>query len=143
MNNNIFQNKNIFRGILLVLGICLIMTNLPGYCQMEKIKRYNSKKSQKDQLKESESDDMKVKNIPAGEYSFDEVPLVADARVDNMQDTIEGLKDVGYSLDEIVTVLKNDNKNAPQISMACLKAGYNGTKIYNSLQKAGFSKGEA
>jgi len=81
----------------------------------------------------------KVKNIPRPSITSDNVPLVSDAKVQGINETIDGLKDAGYTLDEIVSVLKNDNYNAPKISIACLKAGYNGSKIFQALKKNGFS----
>lgn len=84
-----------------------------------------------------------VAEVPFSKVTAGSMPLVSDAKVETIHQTVSGLKEAGYSLDEIVGVLKSDQKQAPQISIALLKQGYNGTKIYQSLLKAGFSERSA
>lgn len=64
----------------------------------------------------------------------DNIPLVSDAKVSGVQETVNGLKEAKYSLQEIVDVLANDDKNAAEISIACLRAGYNGREVYSALR---------
>ncbi|MBU4304179.1 MAG: hypothetical protein KJ893_00910 [Candidatus Omnitrophica bacterium] len=85
-----------------------------------------------------ETDNNKINQVPFT-GSSEEVPFVSDARVSNVKETVAGLKEAGYSLEDVVSILKNDNKGAPEISIACLSAGYSGTNIFNALKEAGFS----
>ncbi|MBI4708288.1 MAG: hypothetical protein HY761_10265 [Candidatus Omnitrophica bacterium] len=87
--------------------------------------------------------DNTIETEPAfGGASFDNIPLVSDVRVTNITDTVSGLKKSGYSLDTIASFLKNDEQSASDISIACLREGYNGMEIFNALQNAGFSERE-
>jgi len=74
-----------------------------------------------------------------------DMPLVSDAQVNSTRDAIIGLQEAGYGLDEIVVLLKADNKNASEISIACLnpQVNYNGSDIHAALLNAGFSQAEA
>lgn len=58
-------------------------------------------------------------------------------------ETVTGLKDAGYGLDEIVVMLKNNDNSALTISAACLNNGYEGEMVFRALTKAGFDKKEA
>lgn len=62
-----------------------------------------------------------------------------------IKDTVTGLKDAEYTLDEIVYFLENQDHSALSISIACLDVSLNfkGKDIYVALIKAGFSKAEA
>ncbi|MBU1042848.1 MAG: hypothetical protein KJ915_00415 [Candidatus Omnitrophica bacterium] len=60
-----------------------------------------------------------------------------------LEQTVKGLNDAGYSLDEVTVILKNDKNDASTVSIACLKQGFNGQQIYKSLLKAGYSKKSA
>ena len=86
----------------------------------------------------NEADTNKIKQVPYTGTS-EEVPFVSDARVSNVKETVVVLKEAGYSLEDIVSILKNDNKGAPEISIACLSAGYSGSNIFNALKESGFS----
>ena len=120
--------------VLLLLGV--IAFSSLSYGQMDEVSQL-SENNHKAEL--ANEDTGQVKNIPFTNYTGDDLPLMGDARVSSIKETVTGLKDAGYSLDEIVGVLKNDDKNAPEISIACLNAGFNGTKIFQALKKSGFS----
>lgn len=110
-----------------------------GLCQAERKDMFSGQDgSQKAELADSSA--QTITNVPYVSSTSDSVPLVADAQIVSTSGTVSGLKDAGYSLDEIVGVLKNDKKSAPEISIACLKSGYNGTSIFKALKKAGFSE---
>ncbi|MCM8812510.1 MAG: hypothetical protein NC924_01070 [Candidatus Omnitrophica bacterium] len=79
----------------------------------------------------------KVPFVPTGA----ELPFVADAAFSRrVQDTVAGLKSAHYSIDEIVAVLKQDNRPAFEISLALLNNNYSGPAIHAALLKAGFSE---
>ncbi|MBU0633506.1 MAG: hypothetical protein KKB82_03320 [Candidatus Omnitrophica bacterium] len=74
-----------------------------------------------------------------------ELPLVSDTELDVIKESVVGLKEANYTLNEIVGLLKADNKSASDISLACLssKANFKGADIYAALINAGFTKKEA
>lgn len=59
---------------------------------------------------------------------------------ENSKETVLGLKNAGYTTEEIIATLKNDGKNALEISIACLNADLNGKEIHAALIKSGFSQ---
>jgi hypothetical protein len=87
----------------------------------------------------NDSTSQKVTKVPYVNATGETIPLVADTQIVGIKETVTGLKEAGYSLNEIAVVLKNDKKSAPEISVACLRAGYNGTKVFEALQRSGFS----
>ncbi|MCG2711067.1 MAG: hypothetical protein L6416_01880, partial [Candidatus Omnitrophica bacterium] len=129
-------------GVIPALLICvfLVVSSSPGNAQVQKINM--GVDESKPELKDDDSAQM-LENVPHSNMASDSMPLVSDSKITNLNETVKGLKEAGYTLDEIVTVLKNDNYEAPQISIACLKSGYNGTKIFQALEKAGFSDRQA
>ena len=62
---------------------------------------------------------------------------------DQKTETVLGLKEAGYGLDEIVSILKNDGQSAVEISIVCLNNDYNGISVFNALKDNGFSEAEA
>jgi len=62
---------------------------------------------------------------------------------DQKTETVLGLKEAGYSLNEIVSILKNDGQTAVEISIVCLNNGYNGASVFNALKDNGFSGAES
>ena len=83
-------------------------------------------------------------DIPYAKEVSNDMPLVSDKKIPEaeLKTSVSGLKDAGYELDEIVVILKNDDKSASQISYACLSCGYNGKEIYNALSSSGFKSRE-
>ncbi len=136
-----FPGKDLKR-IVFILLICvfLAVNNSPGNAQVQK--RNMQANKAKPELKEEDSMQI-LKNVPHANMESDSLPLVSDGKISNLKETVKGLKEAGYTISEIVVVLKNDSFKAPQISIACLKAGYNGTKIFQALKKAGFSDRQA
>ncbi|MFH1093880.1 MAG: hypothetical protein V1739_06985 [Candidatus Omnitrophota bacterium] len=130
------------RVIIFLLLICffLVVVNSPGSAQVQKVNVQADES--KPELKDDDSSQT-LKNVPHANMASDSLPLVSDTKIANLKETINGLKEAGYAIAEIVVVLKNDNYAAPQISIACLKSGYNGTKIFEALKEAGFSERQA
>jgi len=125
-----------------VMVVCCVMLHTcPAQCQTGREEMYDNSIQDKPELTDNNS--QKINKVPYTKTGSNQIPLVADAHVSNTLETVAGLKEAGYSLDGVVVVLKNDTKKAPDISIACLKAGYNGTEIHSALLKAGFSKGAA
>ncbi len=129
---------NYLKKMIFILLVCvfLVAGNSLANAQVEKINMRN--KESKPELQDGDNVQI-LKNVPHTNMVSDSVPLVSDAKISNLKETVKGLKEAGYTISEIVVVLKNDNCEAPQISIACLKAGYNGTKIFKALKNAGFS----
>ena len=125
---------------ILLIGAFLVAGNSPGNAQVQEINMQESK----NKAESKDADNMQIlKNVPHTNMSSDSLPLVSDGRISNLKETINGLKEAGYTLLDTVEVLKNDKYKAPQISIACLKSGYNGRKIFKALKKAGFSDRQA
>jgi hypothetical protein len=141
-NKQHLLNCGMYGIILLITALyfILIYGGGVGLCQSENVLA-GQDNAQKAELTDAAS--QKVTNVPYVSSTADSVPLVADAQIVGAKETVNGLKDAGYSLDEIVGVLKNDKKSAPEISIACLKSGFNGGKIFAALKKAGFSEAAA
>jgi len=91
-----------------------------------------------------EEDNMTINEVPYPLVTAD-MPLVSDAQVNSTKEAVIGLQEAGYGLDEIVVLLKADNKNASEISIACLspQVNYNGRDIHTALLNANFSQTEA
>lgn len=131
-----------FKKVIFLLLICLfwVVSDSPGNAQVQKMNL--QEKESKPELKDKKNAKT-LKNVPHANMASESIPLVSDGKISNLKETIKGLKEAGYTISEIVVVLKNDKYEAPQISIACLKAGYNGTKIFQALKKAGFSNRQA
>ncbi len=136
MKVEMFPGKNHRYLILLLICLFLAFSNSPGNAQVDEINMHTI--DTKPELKQ-ENDKEILKNVPHTNMVSDYMPLISDTKISNLKETIKGLKEAGYTLDEIVAVLKNDSFKASQISIACLKAGYNGTNIFKALKKVGFS----
>ena len=141
MRIEIFPGKD-FKRMIFILLICvfLAVSNSPGNAQVQKINMRADRS--KPELKDEDSA-RTLKNVPHANMASDSLPLVSDGKISNLKETVNGLKEAGYTISEIVVVLKNDNFEAPQISIACLRTGCNGTKIFQALKKAGFSDRQA
>ena len=141
MKVKMFPGKYLKKVIfILLIGVFLVVGNSPGSAQVQKINIKGNEN--KPEIKDADSAKA-LRNVPHASMTSDSLPLVSDGRISNLKETIKGLKEAGYTISEIVVVLKNDKYEAPQISIACLKAGYNGTKIFQALKKAGFSDRQA
>ncbi len=95
------------------------------------------------QKKAELAEDSSVNVVPYTVGSTGVAPKASKTRGTKLDQTVAGLKEAGYSLDEIAIILKNDNNDPSVISIACLKQGFRGDGIYKSLVKAGFSKNSA
>ncbi|MFH1061543.1 MAG: hypothetical protein V1747_01495 [Candidatus Omnitrophota bacterium] len=125
--------KNFISFYIFIL-FCLIL-NTPGICQIQKLD-ISGDNQEKAELSEGSS----VNVVPYTNGSSESLPLASDTKGAKLEQTVKGLNEAGYSLDEITTVLKNDNNEASVICIACLKQGFNGDQVFKSLIKAGFSK---
>lgn len=134
-----FPRLNIKAAISLFIFILFVfIINTLGICQMQKL-NMSGNSQEKTELNEDSS----VKVVPYTAGSSESVLIVTDTSGIKLDQIVRGLKEAGYSLDEIAIILKNDNNNCSAISIACLKQGFTGDKIYKSLINAGFSKNSA
>ncbi len=131
----------------LVLFFILIFNTL-GYCELADLEFIGQDRSHKPTLK----DDREIvkEGITYTPVPSEKIPDVSDAHIsESIKETIIGLKDAKYSLVEIVNFLKNNDRKAHEISIACLnlsqdsKYGFSGKEIHAALIKAGFSEKEA
>jgi hypothetical protein len=119
----------------IIISFVIILDDF-GICQIEKLSIKQGAKEQKEEL----SEDNNVNVVPYSNVSNESAPKHTYQKQDKLADTVKGLKDAGYSLDQIATILKNDKNDAQVISIACLKQGYSADNIHTCLLKAGFSK---
>lgn len=138
---NFFRFLNlIIKNFIILFGfiIFMVIINSLGVCQMEKID-VSSENAHRAELSENKS----VNVVPYTKGSSESLTVSSETKGKKLEQTVKGLKDAGYSLDQITVVLKNDNNDASAVSIACLKQGFSGDKIFQSLIKAGFSKNNA
>jgi hypothetical protein len=99
--------------------------------------------SGEDQHRAELTENKSVNIVPYTKGASEPSPLSSETKGTKLEQTVKGLKDAGYSLDQITVVLKNDNNDASEVSIACLKQGFSGDKVFKSLINAGFSKNSA
>ncbi len=125
----------ILLSIFILFG--LIINGL-GICQIPKLSN-GSDQQQKAELREGNS----VNVVPYTKGSTGSFQSSSTTKGSKLEQTVKGLKDAGYSLDEITLILKNDKNDASTVGIACLKQGFSGQQIYKSLLKSGYSKNNA
>jgi hypothetical protein len=123
---------------LFAVILFVFIINCQGICQMQGLA------VSKDNQEKSELTETKAVNVvPYTKGSSESQPQASDPQKVRLDQTVQGLKEAEYSLDQITTVLKNDNNEPAVISIACLKQGYSGDQVFKALIKTGFSKSSA
>ncbi|MBU1086642.1 MAG: hypothetical protein KKD05_03900 [Candidatus Omnitrophica bacterium] len=126
-----------FSSVFIFILLGLIINRL-GICQVQKL---DSAKDQQQKAELTENNSVNV--IPYTEGASASLVGSSTTQGSKLEQTVKGLKDAGYSLDEVTVILKNDKNDASTVSIACLKQGFNGQQIYKSLLKSGYSKKSA
>ncbi len=126
--------------ILFLLGLSLMINPL-GFCFDGYDQRGRSiGNGESDKGAYMEADQTVRKEVPFSPLTA-EASFISQARIsEGTKETVTGLKSVGFNTEDIVKTLKNGNKNAIEISIACLNVNISGEEIYNALINAGFSQ---
>ena len=123
----------------LIISIILIGKIDISLGELAEINAYQGEENIRPQLGENQNVANKVVPYIALEEKGAYYPVENSSHV---LETVAGLKDAGYSLDEIVLILKNNDTSALTISSACLNNGYKGEMVFGALTRAGFGERE-
>ena len=124
--------------LLLIFIIFGLIISRFGICKTMELSN-SSDLQNKAELKEGNL----VNVVPYTKGALKSISTASVTKGSKLEQTVKGLKDAGYSLDEITVILKNDKNDASTVGIACLKQGYPGQQIYKSLLKSGYSKNNA
>jgi len=124
---------------LFIFIIFVFIINGLGICQSEKFANSSDREDLKTELKEGNS----VNVVPYTKGSTVSISPALITKGSKLEQVVKGLKDAGYSLDEVTLILKNDKNDASTVGIACLKQGFSGQQIYKSLLKSGYTKNSA